>query len=187
MGAVFAAYFNGKLMDFNYRRWAKKLNVSLDKKRNMDLRNFPIEMVRMQPVFLLSPIGVAAYISMGWVLQHKVGLAAPLILEFICAFCLMAVQNTLSSLIVDLFPDRPAAATAAANLLRCWLGAAASAVINPMLNGMGYGWCFTLLGLLSMIGLLGLGIDVRYGMGWREERRVRIDKEKEREERKAQN
>jgi MFS family permease len=176
IAAAFAAILNGKLMDFNYRRWAKRLNMPLDKKRHMDLRNFPIEKARLQPVFLLIPIGVAAYIPMGWVLQQRVSLVVPLILEFISGFCFVACSNTLSSLLVDLFPESPAVATAACNLLRCCLAGGATAAISPMLNSMGWGWCFTFLGLIVLLGLLLLWCDMRWGMEWREERRLRNEK-----------
>jgi MFS family permease len=179
IAAFLAAFLNGKLMDYNYQRWAKKLNIPLDRKRRTDLRNFPIEKVRLQPVFLLVPIGAAAYIPIGWVLQHRVNLAVPLILEFISGFCFVASSNTLSSLLVDLFPENPAAATAACNLVRCWLGGAASAAISPMLHGMGWGWCFTFLGLLFLFGLALLWCEMRWGMDWREERRLRIEKRKQ--------
>ncbi|KAI9824847.1 MAG: hypothetical protein M1819_000799 [Sarea resinae] len=83
--AILAAFLNGKLMDWNYRRWAKKLNLPLDKKRSTDLRNFPIEKVRLQPVLVFAPLVSATYIPFGWVLQKRVNLAVPLIQEFIMA------------------------------------------------------------------------------------------------------
>jgi len=48
-----------------------------------------------------------------------------------------------------------------------------------MLSGMGWGWCFTFLGLI----MLGLGLpliwcEMTWGMGWREERRVREERKK---------
>ncbi|KAE9991211.1 hypothetical protein EG327_000266 [Venturia inaequalis] len=114
--AALAAFSNGKIMDWNYRRWAKKLNFALEKKRGTDLRHFPIEKVRLQPLFIIVPIGVASYIPFGWILQYRVHLAVPLALQFVTGFCMVAMNNTLSSLLVDLFPEKPATASAAANL-----------------------------------------------------------------------
>src|SRR5258707_152028 len=104
-------------MDWNYRRWAKKLNLPLEKKRSTDLRNFPIEKVRLQPVFLFAPLVAATYIPFGWVLQKRANLAVPLILEFICAYCQVSCSNALSSLLIDLYPEKPSTVTAASNLV----------------------------------------------------------------------
>jgi predicted MFS family arabinose efflux permease len=165
-------------MDWNYRRWAKKLNLPLEKKRSMDLRNFPIEKARLETLFFLVPIGVATYIPFGWVLQKRVHLAVPLVLEFVTGFCMVAMSNTLSSLLVDLFPENPATASAASNSVRCWSAGAMTAAISYMLSGMGWGWCFTFLGLLLLIGLPLVWIEMTWGMGWREERRVREEQKR---------
>jgi MFS family permease len=160
-------------MDWNYRRWAKKLNFPLEKKRATDLRAFPIEKARLETLFIIVPICVASYIPFGWVLQNHVHLAVPLLLEFITGFCMIAMSNTLSSLLIDLFPDNPATATAASNLVRCWFAGAMTAAISYMLSGMGWGWCFTFLGLILLVGLPLVWIEMTWGMGWREERRVK--------------
>lgn len=69
----------------------------MEKKRKTDLRNFSIERARLETVILLFPIGVAAYLPFGWVLQKRVSLVVPLVLEFITGFCFVACRNTLFS------------------------------------------------------------------------------------------
>ncbi|MCJ1313724.1 hypothetical protein MMC25_007404 [Agyrium rufum] len=182
VAAIFAAFLNGKLMDWNYRRWAKKLNFPLEKKRSTDLRNFPIEKVRLQPVFIFAPFVAATYIPFGWLLQKRVNLAVPLILEFIMAYCQVSSSNCLSSLLVDLFPEKPSTVTAAANLVRCWLAGAGTAVIAVMLDRMGWGWCYTFLGCIFLLATALLWIEYIWGTGWREERRQKEDAKKAREE-----
>lgn len=80
---------------------------------------------------------------------------------------------------VDIFPGHPAAATAANNLVRCDLGAAASTAISPMANSMGRGWAYTTLALIFLAGSPALWIVMRYGMKWRGERKVEEDKSQE--------
>jgi hypothetical protein len=169
-------------MDWNYRRWAKKLNFPLEKKRRADLRNFPIEKVRLQPVLIFTPIVAATYIPFGWVLQKRVNLAVPLILEFIMAYCQVSTSNSLSSLLVDLFPEKPSTVTAASSLVRCWVAGAGTAVIAYMLNGMGWGWCYTFLGLVFILSTSLLWAEYKWGMGWREERRQREERKGSQEE-----
>lgn len=59
------------------------------------------------------------------------------------------------------------------------MGAAGTAVIVEMIDGMGRGWCFTLVA--AVVGATSplLWVLVRWGPGWREERRLRLVKEKE--------
>lgn len=130
-------------------------------------------------------LGVIAFIPYGWTLQQRANLAAPLVLQFIIGFCFIAALNTLNTLIVDLFPDRAATAAAACNLVRCLLGAVGSAVIDPMLRGMGYGWCFSFLGILMGVAMGMLWVEHVYGMGWREKRLDALERKKREQERKA--
>ncbi|KAF1991730.1 putative MFS transporter [Aulographum hederae CBS 113979] len=179
VAAMLAAIVNGKIMDYNYRRHAIRLGFPLEKKRGQDLSDFPIEKARLQPLFIIIPVGLLAYLPFGWVLQERVSLAVPLIMLFICGFCSIACSNTLTSLLLDLFPEKPATATAACNLVRCWLAGAATAVISYMLDGMGWGWTFFFLGLLSASALPMLYLECRSGMRWRAARRTREEKEVE--------
>ncbi|OJJ49055.1 hypothetical protein ASPZODRAFT_23332 [Penicilliopsis zonata CBS 506.65] len=179
VSACVAAVCNGRLLDYNYRRTAAKLGLPVDRKRGDDLRHFPIERTRLATFFPVMTLGVAAFLPYGWVLQRHAPLYAPLILQFVIGFCFIAGLNTLNTLLVDLFPDRPATAAAACNLFRCLLGAVGAAVIDYMLRDMGWGWCFTFLGLVMALALGLLVLESRYGMLWREKRLQRLDQEKE--------
>jgi MFS family permease len=169
---------NGKLVDYNYRRVARKLNFPVDEKKGDDLRAFPIERTRLQTVFPLMALGIAAFLPYGWVLEQRAPLAAPLILQFIIGLCFISALNTLNTLLVDLFSDRASTAAAACNLVRCWLGAVGAAVIDQMLMGMGWGWCFGFLGLLMATALVLLWLENERGMHWREERLAKVEKKK---------
>ena len=154
----------------------------MDKKRATDLRGFPIEKVRLQCVVIFYPWAALCLLCFGCVLEKRANLAAPLILGFIMGFFLVASSNTMSSLLVDLYPQSPSTVTAANNLTRCWLSAAMAAAIGPMLNTLGWGWTFVLIGLLQLASLLILWPVWKYGTVWREERRVRLEKRKEAKE-----
>lgn len=82
---------------------------------------------------------------------------------------------------MDLYPYSPATATAANNLVRCLTGAAGTAAIIPMIEGMGRGWCFTFIAAVVFATSPLLWVEVRWGPGWREERRVRVERRKMRE------
>lgn len=177
---------NGKLVDYNYRRVARKLNFSVDRKKGDDLRAFPIERTRLQTVFPLMALGIVAFLPYGWVLEQRAPLAAPLVLQFIIGLCFISALNTLNTLLVDLFPDRASTAAAACNLVRCWLGAVGAAVIDQMLVGMGWGWCFGFLGLLMATALVLLWLENERGMQWREQRLAKIEVKKNQKDRIVQ-
>ncbi|KAJ5676570.1 uncharacterized protein N7477_002203 [Penicillium maclennaniae] len=143
-----------------------------------DLSHFNIERARLEiglPSYYLSTICIIAY---GWVMGRKVNLAAPVILLFISGWSLNATSQVLNALMVDIWPGQSAAATAANNLMRCELGAAASAVINPMQEAMGWGLAYTTLSLISIAASPILWLMAHKGMKWRQRR---TEKEKERE------
>ncbi|KAJ5226361.1 MFS general substrate transporter [Penicillium chermesinum] len=150
-GGVASAFTTGRLLDWNYRRHAKRAGLPVIRNVRQDLSNFNIERARLEiglPMYYLSVSTVIAY---GWVLGIKVNLAAPVILLFLCGWSLNATAQVLSALMVDLWPGRSAAATAANNFFRCELGAASSAAITPMKNAMGWGWAYTTLALIAVV------------------------------------
>lgn len=101
-------------------------------------------------------------------------IAAPTIILFILGLSLTASFNTVSTLLVDIYPNTAAAATASNNFVRCLLGAGATAVLVPMLDAMGIGWCFTFIAFVMMLFTIPLLLAViRFGPKWREERRVK--------------
>ena len=80
-------------------------------------------------------------------------------------------------MLVDLYPYSPSTATAANNLCRCLIGAAGTGIIIPMIGGMGRGWCFTFLAAVVYLTSPLLWVITKWGPKWREERRVRIEKD----------
>lgn len=166
-GCAMAVVGQGYVLDWNYRRIAKKIGFTIDRKRGDDLGKFPIETARIQPVYPILLAGIASLIGYGWALQAEASIAVPLVLVFLIGMFVPTSFSVLNTLIVDLNPNAPATATAANNLVRCMFGAAATAAIDHMIEGMGRGWCFAFLALLNlaMIPLMRL-VDKR-GMHWR--------------------
>ncbi|KAJ5504353.1 hypothetical protein N7463_007227 [Penicillium fimorum] len=179
VSSCLGAVLYGQVIDYNYKQTAQKLGFPVDLKKGDDLRSFPIERARLQTIFPVMAIGVAAFIPYGWVLQQRVHLVAPLVLQFIIGFCFVASLNCLNTLLVDLFPDKPATAASACNLGRYCLGAVGASVISQILSGMEWGWCFVFLGLAMGVGMGLLWIENVYGMGWREKRLLEIKQKKE--------
>ncbi|KAL6234825.1 hypothetical protein BDW75DRAFT_251286 [Aspergillus navahoensis] len=177
IGAALGAILNGYFLNRSYRRHAESLDLSLDPSIATTIQDFPLEQARLRPFFPLMLLTILTIIPYGFVLEQRANLAAPLILQFLNGFATIACTNTLNTLLVDLFPHEPATAAAACNLIRCWLGALGAAVVDYMLRGMGWGWCFAFLGLLLLPSIGLAWVEYVYGAKWRERRRVRWEGE----------
>lgn len=86
---------------------------------------------------------------------------------------------------IDIYPGKPATATAANNVVRCLLGAAATAAIGPMTNALGTGWAYTILALLFIVSSAGPVAAMKYGIGWRKAKKEKADRKKQEKEEKA--
>ena len=184
-GGILSAFTTGRIIDWNFRRHCKIEGVTIQKGVRQDLSDFPIERARLEISLLFFWIGMAGVIGYGWVLNSdkKISLAAPVIMLFLMGYALIAANQGLNVLMVDIWPGKAASATAANNLFRCLLGAAASAAIEPMSSALGKGWAYTTLALISVAVSPTLVVTMRYGIEWR---RKRSEKERRAEERKKE-
>ncbi|KAK5055829.1 hypothetical protein LTR69_008204 [Exophiala sideris] len=167
-GTILSALTNSVLLDKNYRRHAIRMGLDPDRNKQITMRGFPIERVRLEiglPFFIVGSFAVIAY---GWMLNFKVHIAGPIVMLVIIGYTTLAGFNTLSVLLIDLYRPRAAAASAAANLVRCLLGAGMTAVVNPMIIAMGLGWCFTFTALVQLATLPLLWVCMKDGVKWRE-------------------
>ena len=150
-------------MDFHYRHCAKNAGLSIDLKRGDNMQNFPLEKARIQVIWPLLFLSIAATLAYGWALEKNAPLAVPLVLQLLIGFSFTGSYGVMSSMLVDLYPYSPAPATAADNLVRCLMGAVGTAVVIQMIDGMGRGWCFTFLAavVFSMSPLL--WVETKWG------------------------
>lgn len=71
---------------------------------------------------------------------------------------------------VDINQDVPATAQASFNMVRCTSSAAFVAVLQEMIDGIGFGWTFTILGTSCLVAGAFYFIELRYGRAWRADR-----------------
>jgi hypothetical protein len=182
-GCALASFINGRMLDRNYKRVARQIGFTIDRKRGDDLAKFPIERARLELIWPILSLGLACILCYGWVLEKNAHLAAPLVLHFFIGLCVNGSFNILSTLVVDLYPQSPSTATAANNLVRCFFGAGGTGIITIMISNMGRGWCFTFISLVCIVTMPMLWVELKWGPVWREERRVRLAKIAEEKER----
>lgn len=179
-GSIISAFTTGKLVDWNYARHARRLGFPIQKNRNTDLSDFPIERARCEIALPCFALGVLTVIAYGWMMESRVSIAGPVVILFLMGYALIAGFQVLNVLMVDIYPTQATSATAASNVVRCLLGAAASAAIIPMSDAMGNGWAYTLLAMLFAISCLGLVVFMKSGVQWRRAREARLEARKAR-------
>jgi multidrug resistance protein len=168
MGSLLSSLTMGHVVDWNFRRHAARLNIPMSKGKQQDLSNFPIERVKFEIVLPGHAVGIIGLILFGWTVFFQTHLAGPEIALFITGFGISTAFNITNGLLIDLHRDKPAAATAAINFVRCLMSAGGSAAIIPMCRAMGSGWAFTLIGLVYVL-LIGVVVWImRKGLGWRQ-------------------
>ncbi|KAH6662759.1 major facilitator superfamily domain-containing protein [Halenospora varia] len=175
-GPLLIRPFIGRLMDANFRRHATALGIDIVENRQLDIEGFPIERARLEVSLFFVYLSSASIIPYGWVmgLRHP-PLAAILVLLFIMGLCTSAAMQPLIALVIDINPERPAASSAAFNLVRCLLGAGGVALVNLMLDSLGRGWTTT------MIAFVWVGMSVCwwtvivFGPRWRKEKKAKSD------------
>ena len=181
VGTICATLTNSRTVDWNFKRHALKAGLEVDRRKQGEMLKMPVERARLEVGFPFLISGAIFIIIYGWLLEAQVHIAGPIIVLGLIGYTVLAGFNPMSVLIIDLHRSRAATASAATNLTRCLLGAGASAVANPMIEAMGNGWTFTLVGLVELAVLPILILPYTRGMKWREEKKMEVEEEKKRQ------
>ena len=170
-GIICGGYVNGKVMDRNYRTTANQIGHTIDRERGDDLRHFPIERARTRGSWYLLTILTATLIGYGWALEQRSHVSVPLLLQFLQGFLGTSIYTTFNTLLVDVFPESPSTAAAAASISRCALAASGVAAVQPLVGVLGRGWYFTVLAIVTGgVGSVVVWMIRKLGPKWRHER-----------------
>ncbi|KAI1089799.1 MFS general substrate transporter [Rostrohypoxylon terebratum] len=171
VGSIFSVALVGKGMNWNYRRHARKLGLEVDRDRQMDLSDFPIEQARIEvaiPPLVLSMVIITAW---GWALESEVSIAIICVLVFLLGLGLVSTTSVFSALIADVRPGKTGAASAANNIIKFLLGAAMAAAIDPLIQAVNPGKAYSIIAVLYVAFSPCLYLVVKRGMRWRKELR----------------
>lgn len=167
VGSCAAAACMGKLADWNYHRHALRGGFSTDKSHHQELGDFPIEAARLEVSMPAFYVACATIIAYGWVLRVAPNLGGLLSLLFFIGFSATGAFTVMSTLLIDVYSRSPGTASAANNLVRCFLGAGSSAMILPLINKVGAGWAYTFVGLVLVLSSCPILVIMRLGPRWR--------------------
>ena len=151
-------------------------SIPLNKKELVD---FPFEKARMGNMWWMVVIFVVSTALYGYSLKLNDDIVVPLILQFLIAYTQASIFNINQTLVVDLYPEASASASALNNLVRCLIGAGGVAIVQPMIDAIGVGPTFVILaGITAVVSLL-LILEWHKGEGWRRARKERLAAEKQ--------
>ena len=167
LGSIVSAFTTGRLADWNYRRHAARFRFPVSVEKQIDLANFPIEQARLEIAFPILYFGGAAIAIYGWSLSLQLHIVGLLVLLFAIGYSVYALYQITAMLIIDIYPENPATATAANNLIRCSFAAASTACAVPFVNLIGVGWAYTLAACTAILMGLMLWCLMMFGPQWR--------------------
>ncbi|EGX94833.1 MFS multidrug transporter, putative [Cordyceps militaris CM01] len=172
VGCVVGTFITGRILDADYSRVKAKLAVTGDSAAcNGDggEASFPIEKARLRLIPVFSLLQCLSLLLFGWTIQYprSVPIAMPIMSTFITGWTAISTQAVITTYLVDIFPDRSAAATASFNLARCLFAAGGTSFVMPMIYNIGVGWTFTICVAVQLVALIGPVVQYRYAGKWR--------------------
>jgi multidrug resistance protein len=187
VGSMIGTLVTGKILDMDYRRVQTSHEAQLselERESGDELvrdfeGSFPLEKgrLRLLPVFsLLQCVSITLF---GWTIQYpdRISIAVPIFSTFITGWTAVSTQSVIMTYLVDVFPDRSAAASASLNLARCLFAAAGTSFVMPMVNAVETGLAFTICVIVQIVALLGLVVQWRYAGRWRREAEIKRARE----------
>ena len=174
VGIIIGGYTNGRLMDWNYKITAKQTDHAIDRVHGDDIDQFAIERARTRGSYYLLSMMTCSVIGYGWTLNQRGHMGIALFLHFVQGFLGALIYTFSNTLLVDILPETPSTAAAAASIIRCALAALGTATVQPLISALGRGWYFTMLGALTGgVSLIAVWMIRTWGMQWRASRVVK--------------
>lgn len=191
-GSMIGTVVTGRILDIDYRRVKAKhearsaqsdveIGDGLPRPTANPEDHFPLERARLRLVPFFSLIQSMSIVLFGWTVQypHHVHIAIPIVSTFVTGWTVVSTQSVIMTYLVDIFPDRSAAASASLNLARCLFAAGGTSFVMPMADGIGVGLAFTVCAIAQVVALVGVAVQWRFASAWRREARRKKRQEAE--------
>ncbi|RLV95466.1 Dityrosine transporter 1 [Spathaspora sp. JA1] len=114
-------------------------------------------------------ISMAGVIGYAWTVHKHVHVSAVFVFTFLAGFGLTWVFVANTTYLTECSTGQPATNVAIGNFMRNIAAAISSAVVDKLVEKMGFGWCLTGLGLLDLVGIVFVLILLKWGPKWRRE------------------
>ncbi|KAG2173676.1 hypothetical protein INT43_005096 [Umbelopsis isabellina] len=174
VGACIGSLTQGKILDRDFKIVAAQHGFdSTTLSRGALPIDFPVFKARFRSAVIPILFFDALIMVYGFLLWKEVPLAGPLVIHFFIGLSQSSLFTSIQTLIVDLYPRNSASISASNNLVRCLLGAASTAAIQPGINAIGVQYMFLVLGLVCFCCNPLLLALVKFGPKWRANRMER--------------
>jgi len=174
-GGVLGSLGFGKLLNVEWAR-AKRRAADLGEKEEGARDGVYVERARLRLSPIMFGLFSALIVVYGWVAAIRGPLPVLLILQFLIMAMTSGIFNICQSLLMDLFPRQGASITACNNAVRCLFGAAVVAVVEYIIDAIGYGWTYTILGIGAVLSYGLIIVEWKMGRSFRLRRVARLKK-----------
>ncbi|KAK5102067.1 hypothetical protein LTS08_004527 [Lithohypha guttulata] len=161
LGYILASLFGGKWMDRIMAREARKRQ-----KDNEPLVLLPEDRMR-ENAWLGALIYPAALIWYGWTVNYGVIWIVPMIANFFYGIGSMLIFAMSTTMLTEFMPKRSSSGVAVNNFCRNIFSCAGAIAGAPLINAIGNGWVFTILGLWTLSSAVVVWAIRRFGPRWR--------------------
>jgi MFS family permease len=121
-----------------------------------------------EQVYLGSVLIPISLIIFGWCAEYRLMWVTPLVGTFLFGIGAMLVFGNVATYLVDALPGRGSSGVALNNLARMTFAGIGTFITAPWLDGMGYGWMFTMLAIGSILCFSSILVIKWKGPVWRE-------------------
>ncbi|PKY07403.1 MFS general substrate transporter [Aspergillus campestris IBT 28561] len=163
LGYIAASCFGGRWMDNIMKREAKKAE-RYDEKGN--LIYYPEDRMR-ENAWLGAMLYPAALLWYGWTADRGIYWLAPMVANVFFGVGSMLIFSMVTTMLTEFMPKRSSAGVALNNFMRNIFSCVGSLVTAPIIDAIGNGWLFTILGLLAFASSSVLFVMRIYGPRWR--------------------
>jgi multidrug resistance protein len=112
-------------------------------------------------------ISMAGLLGYGWCIDKHVHVVAVFVFTFLGGFGMTWVFVVTTTYLTECSSGQPATNVAIGNFFRNACAAVSSVLINVLIQKMGFGWCFTGLALVDLVGFAIVALLMVRGPKWR--------------------
>ncbi|OKL57308.1 hypothetical protein UA08_07498 [Talaromyces atroroseus] len=124
---------------------------------------------------LAAVIYPAALLWFGWTADQGVFWIAPLIANFFFGFGTMIIYGTANTMLTEFLPKRSSSGVAVSTFVRNIFSCVGAVVAQPILEGIGDGWLFTILGIIGWISAFSVVYAMNtFGPRWQNEMKQKL-------------
>ncbi|GAB7358917.1 hypothetical protein MBLNU230_g4137t1 [Neophaeotheca triangularis] len=168
LGYFLSSLLGGRWVDGIMHREARKAG-RYDEKGRLKFR--PEDRMK-ENAWIAAFLFPAALITYGWCAHFRVNVAGPMVANFFFGIGSMLIFAMITTMLTEFMPRKASHGIALNNFVRNIFSCVGGAVAEPLIDAIGNGWLFTIIGLISVVGgVLTIWAMKRFGDHWR----VRMD------------